>query len=196
MRPTIPILLTAVLGLAPAAFAVNVQVDYDHAADFSRYKTYNWINVGDSNVDQLFDQRITAALEEELAKKGFRRNETRPDVEVGFQAETSYDTQLITTGTDFGPYWGGGPGWGWGLGYGFGYGYGYGAPGGYFSTTYALKIPVGTLTFSMFDPARKQLIFRGVATDTLSDKPEKNTRKIQKAVIKMFQKYPYPPKSK
>jgi hypothetical protein len=33
-------------------------------------------------------------------------------------------------------------------------------------------------------------VFRGVASDTLSDKPEKNTKKINKSAQKMFYKYP------
>lgn len=62
------------------------------------------------------------------------------------------------------------------------------------STTTAQNIPVGTLAIDMLDPANKQLVFRGTASDTLSDKPEKNADKIQKAVKKIFDKYP--PKAK
>jgi len=36
----------------------------------------------------------------------------------------------------------------------------------------------------MFDPARKQLVFRGTASGTLSDKPEQNAKKISKAMEK------------
>jgi hypothetical protein len=46
------------------------------------------------------------------------------------------------------------------------------------------------LSMSKVKPQQKQLVFRGTATDTLSDKAEKNTKKIQKAVEKMFKKYP------
>jgi hypothetical protein len=34
------------------------------------------------------------------------------------------------------------------------------------------------------------LVWRGTASDTVSDKPEKNEKKIQKAAEKMFKKYP------
>jgi Domain of unknown function (DUF4136) len=33
-------------------------------------------------------------------------------------------------------------------------------------------------------------MWRGLAHDQLSDKPEKNTEKLQKAVDKMFDKFP------
>jgi len=58
------------------------------------------------------------------------------------------------------------------------------------STTTESKIPVGELVVDLYDPAQKQLVFRGVSTDTLSTKAEKNTKKINKAVEKMFNKYP------
>ncbi len=45
----------------------------------------------------------------------------------------------------------------------------------------------------LFDQHTKQAIFRATATDTLSDKQEKNDEKINKAVEKMFAKFP--PKS-
>jgi Domain of unknown function (DUF4136) len=54
-------------------------------------------------------------------------------------------------------------------------------------------IPKGTLIVDLMDPNQKQLIFRGIATDTLSDKPEQNAKKIDSAVRKIFEKYP--PKS-
>ena len=56
------------------------------------------------------------------------------------------------------------------------------------------KVPVGTLTIDMFDSSNKQLIWRGSSSDTLADKPEKNEKKLDKAVADMFKKFP--PESK
>jgi uncharacterized protein DUF4136 len=42
------------------------------------------------------------------------------------------------------------------------------------ATTQVEHYTVGTLEIDLFDAKTKQAIFRGVATDTLSDKPEKN----------------------
>jgi hypothetical protein len=42
----------------------------------------------------------------------------------------------------------------------------------------------------LFDAKTKQAIFRGVATDTLSDKLEKNEDKLDKSVEKIFKKFP------
>jgi hypothetical protein len=48
----------------------------------------------------------------------------------------------------------------------------------------------GTLTLDMFDEKTKKLIWRGIATETLSDKPEKNEKKLQEAVADMLKKFP------
>jgi len=40
------------------------------------------------------------------------------------------------------------------------------------------------------DGKTKQLLWRGAAKGTLSDKPEKNSKKIDQAVTKMFKQYP------
>jgi len=49
---------------------------------------------------------------------------------------------------------------------------------------------VGTLVVDIFDAKSKQLVFRGTATDELSDKPEKNVKKVEKAAEKMFKNFP------
>jgi hypothetical protein len=54
----------------------------------------------------------------------------------------------------------------------------------------------GTLIVDMSDPNTKQLIWRGVGQDTLSNKPSKNEQKLEKAVEKMFKNIPPKPKEK
>jgi hypothetical protein len=173
----------AVVLLPTCAFAQKVRTDYDHAANFEKYKTYKWVQVQNNpQVSQLAEQRIVAAIDAALAKEGFTKTENNPDVLVDRQVSISSETQLTTYSTGTGPAYG----------YGARWGYGWGDSG--ISTTTSSTIPVGTLVVELLDPQQKQLVFRGIATDTLSDKPEKNTKKINKAVQKMFDKYP--PKEK
>ncbi len=49
------------------------------------------------------------------------------------------------------------------------------------ATTTIRKGPRRYLTIDMFDSSNKQLIFRGSSSHTLSDKPEKNERKLDKS---------------
>lgn len=49
---------------------------------------------------------------------------------------------------------------------------------------------VGTLIVDIYDAKSKSLLFRGVAKDELSDKADKNEKKIEKATTKMFKDFP------
>jgi hypothetical protein len=42
----------------------------------------------------------------------------------------------------------------------------------------------------MFDAKSRQLVWRGNAEDMLSGNPDKNEKKLDKAVAKMFKKFP------
>jgi hypothetical protein len=48
----------------------------------------------------------------------------------------------------------------------------------------------GTLVVDLYDARTKKMIWRGLSTGTTSDKPSKNTDKIDKALLMMFQQYP------
>ncbi len=53
---------------------------------------------------------------------------------------------------------------------------------------------VGTLVVDMFDAKTKNLVFRGTAEDEISDNPEKNAKRLEKASTKLFKDFP--PKAK
>ena len=58
--------------------------------------------------------------------------------------------------------------------------------------TYVTK--QGTLVVELADAKNKNLLWRGSATDTISDNSNKNINNLNKAVTKLFQNYP--PKEK
>ena len=64
------------------------------------------------------------------------------------------------------------------------------------STTTSSTIHIGQLDFDMYDPATKQLIWRGTASKTLDPKakPEKRRKNLAKAAAKLFKNYPPPVK--
>ena len=50
---------------------------------------------------------------------------------------------------------------------------------------------VGTLIVDIYDVKAKELVWRGMAQDTLNEKnSQKNMQMVDKAVAKMFKKYP------
>ena len=73
--------LTALMCLGVAAFAQDVQFDYNRSANFNAYKTYQWVDYKRVEVgDQLLDQDIKRAVDEQLAGKGLRRVESGGDL--------------------------------------------------------------------------------------------------------------------
>ncbi len=189
----ITVLLALVSSVSPC-FAQNVRVDYAHGCDFSRYKTYRWVELQKTQSpdvhfpNQLMRERAVAFLEEALAAKNLTRVETGGDLQVGYDITVTALPQF-TTFTDAG-----GPGWNWG-GWGWagpgccGWGLG-GGWGGAFSSTTVQTVLTGRLVINMTDAHQKRLVFQGVSTEAISSKAEKNTKRLKKGIDEMFEKYP------
>ena len=180
-------LATAFLLLSvSAALGQDVRYDFDKEKDFSKYKTYKWVAIkGADQPDDLMSKRITDTMDAELATKGMTKTEAdTADLYIGYQTAIGQEKEFTSYNTG----WGYGPGWGGGW---------YG--GGGMSTTYGSTstVYVGQLDVSMYDPAQKQLVWRGVATKTLDPKakPEKKEKNITKAVAKLLKNFPPKPKS-
>ena len=169
-----------VLGLVGCA-SMTVNTDWAREADFTNYKTFQYKatdgNIADTN--QLGDQRIVAGIKREMTGKGFSEASSNPDVYVTYHGEDKEGISLDTTTMGYGGY-GYGPGWGWGRG-----GMGMGS-----STTTVRTYTKGTLIVDIWDAKAKELIWRGVVSDTLSENPQKNVDKVNKGLTKMFKNYP------
>ena len=81
---------------------------------------------------------------------------------------------------------GGWGGWRW---RGFGTG-GFGE-----ATTTTETYQTGTLIVDLFEPKTRSLVWRASATDTLSDKSDKNIKKLNDAVHELFEHFPPQPKN-
>ncbi len=171
--------LALALLFAGSAAAQQVTYDYDRGADFSQYKTYRWVEIeGAERPNQLTDDAIKSAIDANLGGKGLTRVEDdSAGLVIAYQVSVEQERQLHA--------------------YSYG-GYGYGAWGGYGgmgmgdTSITSSTINVGTLVLDVYDPAKKQLVWRGQATKTLnpSKDPDKNRKKIQKAMDKLLKNYP------
>lgn len=174
------------LGVIPA-LAQDVRYDFDKEKDFSKYRTYKWVQIkGADQPDDLTAKQITAAIDADLATKGLTKTDVDDsDLYVGYQTAIGTEKEF----TSFNTGWGYGPGWGGGW---YGYG-GMASTSTYGSTS---TVYVGTLDLSMYDSAQKELVWRGSASKTLDPKakPEKKEKNIKKAVTKLLKNYP--PKEK
>ncbi|RZU35520.1 DUF4136 domain-containing protein [Edaphobacter modestus] len=184
----------------------DIHYNYDRGANFQSYRTYQWVDVqrgpggpseadvptglpnlpvgpppmSASNVqdDQLLDQDIRRAVDAQLAEKGLTKVDKGGNLFVGYQANVHEEKSINLSGSG-GYGWSGGGPWG-----------GLSSFQGQTST-----VPIGTLVVGLYDPARKQLIWRGDASKTVNLKkdPNKNYANLQKAMVKLFKNYPPQP---
>jgi hypothetical protein len=157
--------------IAGIAIAQDMQTDYDKTADFSQYHTFMWIKQPKTE-NPLMKQRIIDAVNAQLEAKGFRL--VTHDADLGISANTATREEHTLEG-----FYDGFPGWGWHR---------------YWGPTTIQTYEVGTLVIDLFDSATKQVKWWASATDTVSSKPEKNAKKLNEAVEKMFKHFP--PKGK
>jgi hypothetical protein len=167
----------ALVFASAAAFAQDVKTDYDKSADFASIKTFA-VKIGTSWNNQISEKRISDEIGQTLTEKGWTKTDANPDALVVLHGATEKQRTLNTFYSGMG-------------GYG-GYGYrGWGGMGGTgTATTTESEYLVGTLVVDIFDAKSKALMFRGTASDEISDKPEKNIKKVDKAANKMFKDFP------
>ena len=166
---TSKLLLVAVslLLLCSVALAQQVSVNYNHNANFSQYHTYAWGSnnknaIQNSILAQVAQQDIEAAM----SQKGLQKVEEsqNPDLILtasgGEHESTSYNA--------------------WGM-RGIGGGMGGISPQQNYQTT---------MVVSLYDLKQKELVWRGIAENTLSNNGNKNQKNVEKAVEKMFKQWP------
>lgn len=165
------------------ASAQDIRYNFKPGTDFSRYKTYKWVQVPNVQYpNQILDAQIKQAIDAQLALKGLSKTEENPDLYVTYQASVNQEKQWNSYST-------GGDMWGWGRWGGWG--------GMQTTTTTSSTINVGTLSVDFYDVASKEQIWRGDATKTLGSgkDPQKVQKNLNKAMAKLFKKYPPPVKS-
>ncbi len=149
--------------------AQQVKTDYDRGINFAQYKTYSWGPVKTN--DPLDVDRIKNAVNAALTAKGWAQVDSGGDVSVVATATEMTRTQPMHVS-----YEGitGGSGW---------------VPGpGAVETIETSK--VGSLVVVLVDTKTKQLLWRGSATNPLSNNAAKKIKNLDKDVAKMFDAFP------
>lgn len=155
--------------ISPMAFAQDVKVDFDKDANFGAIKAFA-LKIGTSWNNPLSEKRVTGEIEQALTEKGWTKaDEAKADALVVLHGATQVKKDLNTFYSGMG-------------------GYRYRGVGT--AQTTVSEYTVGTLVVDIFDAKTKQLLFRGTASDEISDKPEKNVKKLAKASDKMFKDFP------
>jgi hypothetical protein len=159
------------------ALAQSVDTDHDPAVDFTKYHSYTWVD-GHAKAQPLNHDRIVHGIDAQLAAKGWKRVDSKDaaDAVLIYNVASQQERTLSTMYTGVGGYGYGG----WGMGMGS-------------TTTYENVYTVGTMILDIYDAKTEKLIWRGTASDTIPEKSSSLAKKIDKAVVKLFKKFPPPP---
>jgi len=162
MKQALP--LAVLLAIASIALA-GITMEFDDETDFSRFSTYI-LKEGTPAHRESARRQIMDSVEVSLNGKGLRKVERDPDVYV--VTHVLMDVQSLGELADP-EYWA----------------FVTGVAG-----MDAYDVGAATLVVDIVDPARKKVIWRAVATDTVQGSAENMIKKLEKVVRKLFKRYP------
>ena len=168
---------------AVPAYAGKPQIQWNQQYDFDAVKTFQWQYTPDSDLQQsqpFLHSKIKTGIEYYLTNAGLTEVQENPDIFVNYHTstETQVSLQSNSYGYGFGAY--GMGGWGY---------YGYGMAGPVSTTTRVNEYQVGTLVVDIWDAASKELVWRGVVSDTVPDDIQKAEKLIDKALTKLVEQW-------
>jgi len=175
--------LSILFMLLIACSGITVSTDWDPAIDFSQFKSFTILDNKDPSLNRLTEQRIVSALVSELESRGLNQVNTveKADLAIGYDVTTEQRTSYQTVHNNMGGA------------------YGFhsssvrlqGTMGT--SRTTAHTYTVGTLVIGVYETTKKELIWEGSASGTVSTtsrSPEQNQERINEAVQKILKDFP------
>ena len=177
---TLSLTLSLTLAALTCSQGVAVNADYDTTADYSKYKTYAWLdNVlpgdkipeGMRTANDITDKRIRSSVNQEMKAKGFTVDTSKPDLVVFYHVGVEDKVQV----TDWG--------------------YTYASTGHYGGwdtrniDTYNYQ--EGTLILDFIDAESKVLVWRGTAQRVLQSMTAEEADQVIKDIVrKVLALYP------
>jgi hypothetical protein len=176
MRKTIGFAIAVVLTAVPG-LAQEVHIDYDRWARFTTFKTFDYVATQETSlagVSPLADERIKAAVIEQMSSGRLKRDTENPDLYVTYHTSSKEALRVDTHSWGYGypsnwywdPYW------------------------GYSGTTTSVRqYKQGTFVMDVWNAKEKTLVWRGSAIAAVASDPEKNIKKVEKAIKKLATKW-------
>jgi hypothetical protein len=177
------------IALFTTGCAATAHVQKDKSADFSKYKTYAWVEKTESKGNKanrrhnITEQNIRASVDEQLQKNGWRESKSNPDVLVNYellveknqreQRDAVYSQPF--TRSYFNRYTGR---------YNTFY-----YPSQFMGyDSYSTTVREGTVTITMIDNKTDRTVFQGWATNDIS-RGNLSERQIDNNVKSIFKKF-------
>lgn len=153
---------------------VRVYSDYDRSVDFAQYKTFAFMKSGIDKVEisDLDKKRILNAIDRQMQAKGYTKSET-PDLLVNIFTKSREEISVNQFSA----------GWGYGWGYGWN-------PYMYGGQTTVTSSTEGTLYIDLIDAKKKELIWQGEGTGTLSKDMNEKDAIVNDIVTQILAQFP------
>jgi len=164
-----PVLALSCL-LCCVTVAQTVETTYVPGFNFSKYRTYRWVEIKGQHPDPSVDAQIKQSIDSQLAAKGLTKRDDASDLNVDYQTAITQQQkwQAYEDWTQTG------------------------LMGQRNPKRKLVIIEKGTLVIDMYDTAAKRLVWTGRAEKTLdpNSSPEDRQRIISKAAKKMPENFP------
>ena len=156
--------LVAISMMSCSSVAVNS--DYDQEYDFSKLKTFGFLEIpADAGIDQFDAKRLSDAVKRVMEEKGYMVSE---EPNFGVAMHFGAQTKTVIDSTSYGYY-------GWG-------------PGG----AQVWQYDEGTLVIDFIDMAKNELFWRGSGTEVLpgNQNVDDKIKNINDAVAEILSQFP------
>lgn len=169
---TLLFLASIVLLAAPvAAQAQDVKVDYDHGVDFTKYKTYSWVK-GRPTANPHIHKLIVEEIDRQLLSRGLERVEANPDLNIAYYASLDENINIGAVEYMKNSDW---------------------KKWGDHNQVYGPKMGamlIARIVLDIIDASANRLVWRGRARDAYTPNQAKGGKRANKAVAKLFTKFP------
>lgn len=168
--------------IATSCTTLQVATDFNPEFDFGSLNSYAWLAQksppgGDVRIhNALVNDRVVAAVDVQLAEKGYRMSDSAPDFYVTWLGAIDRKIRIDAINDFYEPYWNGS----------------YRCCWPYNVRTYISEYDVGTLIIDILSASDRKLVWRGTAKDYISESssPEEKIRKTNEAVSAILSKFP------
>lgn len=190
---------TYISGLLLSAAAIfygcstaDVNTQQVQGVNLKAYKTYAWLPAGDTLSNSFAKDETVAAsvrnkVNQELQRQGYRMDAQNPDLLVMVRTNYDKEIEMQTIAPSYAYY---GPGFYSGPWYDYYYPYyntiGYVSAG---PSVRAVSYTEGTVVIDLIDAQRKQVVWRGAATDNIYDEDEVIEETVEN-VEEIFEEFP------
>jgi hypothetical protein len=169
-----------------AAVGPDITTDYDSSADFSQYRTFDFMSRDERGVERSYDtiaeRRLKSAVTREMEARGYQRVGEGADLLVNFAVSTEEVEDLRTVPSSVLP-----PPW-----YGWRAGYYYDPWPAYAYETRIDRYERGTLYVDLVDAERRQLVWEGRAVGRVTREAREDPgAALDQAVSEIFARYPF-----